>query len=190
MKNQIRAFVGIPIAPSVRGSIEKLMKSLRNQVDGVKWIDTQNLHVTLKFLGDVPMNELHRIIAAVEQGAASAEAFDLEFCGCGVFPDRTNPKTIWIGTTIGSEELTTAATAIENELFKLGYPKENRRFSPHLTIGRAKRDVSVSETLSTFLDEKKEFPFGSFGVDEVVVYSSELTRNGPIYDELATIPLR
>ncbi len=190
MKNQIRAFVAVSLSSAVQSSVEKLIRSLRQEIDGVKWVDTQNLHITLKFLGDVPMNELHRIIAAIQRGAESVETFDLEFRGCGVFPNAEQPRTIWIGAGQGSEELTVAATAIEDELFKLGFPKEHRRFSPHLTIGRVKRDVRVSEAVSGFLTERSELAFGSSGVDEVIVYSSELTRNGPIYDELATIPLR
>jgi 2'-5' RNA ligase len=189
MKNQIRAFVAVPLAPVVRGAVEKLIRTLKQEIDGVKWVDAQNLHITLKFLGDVPMTELHRIIAAVQRGVESVEAFDLAFCGCGVFPNSEQPKTLWIGCGLGSEELTTCATAIENELFKLGFPKEHRRFSPHLTIGRAKRDTRVSDAVSRLLAERSQQPFGSCDVDEVIVYSSELTRNGPIYDELATIPL-
>ena len=190
MKNQIRAFVAVSLSAAVRASVEKLIRTLKRELDGVKWVDPQNLHITLKFLGDVPTNELHRIIAAVKRGAESLETFDLEFQGCGVFPNPEQPRTLCVGVGNGSKELTAAAATIENELVKLGYPKEHRKFSPHLTIGRAKRDVRVSDAMSRLLAESVRRPFGSSDVDEVIVYSSELTRSGPIYDELATIPLR
>ena len=190
MKNQIRAFVAVSLSAAVRGSVDTLIRTLRQEIDGVQWVDTQNLHLTLKFLGDVPMNELHRIIAAVQRGAEAVETFDLEFCGCGVFPNPEQPRTLWIGCDRGSDKLTVCAMTIENELFKLGFPKENRRFSPHLTIGRTKRNGRLTDGVSRFLTEYAQQSFGSSGVDEVIVYSSELTRGGPIYDELATIPLR
>ena len=190
MRNQIRAFVAVSLSVAVRASVDKLIRALKQEIDGIKWVDTQNLHITLKFLGDVPMNELHRIIAAVQRGAETVETFDLEFRGCGVFPNPEQPRTLWIGCGSGSKELTILATALENELFKLGFPKESRRFSPHLTIGRTKRDARISDAVSRFLAEHSEQPFGSSGVDDIIVYSSELTRSGPIYDELATVPLR
>ena len=190
MKNQIRVFVAISLSAAVRGAVEKLIRTLRHEIDGVKWVDPQNLHITLKFLGDVPMNELHRIIVAVQRGAEAVETFDIEFRSCGIFPSPEQPRTLWIGTARGATELTIAATAIENELFKLGFPKEHRRFSPHLTIGRTKRDARLSHTAVQLLTDRAQQSFGTCGVDDVIVYSSELTRNGPIYDALATIPLR
>ena len=190
MKNQIRTFIAVPLSAAVRGAVEKLIRTFRQELNGVQWVDMRNLHITLKFLGDVPMNELHRVIAAVQRGAESAQMFDLEFRGCGAFPNSQEPRTLWIGTDVGSKKLTATATTIENELFKLGFPKEHRRFTPHLTIGRVKRTAQAPDHVSRLLAEHSRQQFGSCGVDEVVVYSSELTRSGPIYDELATVPLR
>lgn len=190
MKNQVRAFLAVDLSEAVRSNVAKLIRSLQPRIDGTKWVETQNLHVTLKFLGDVPLTELHHLIAAVTRGAQATEAFDLEFLGCGAFPNLESPKTIWVGCDRGAEELTRLAGSIEEELFQCGYPKENRRFSPHLTIGRVKRGASTDVSLTEFFRQQQGRPFGSCGIDQVALYSSELTRRGPIYDELAVIPLR
>lgn len=191
MKNQIRAFIAVDLSEAVRSTIAKLIRSLRSKIDGTKWVEPENLHLTLKFLGDIPINDLHRLIAAMTRAASQIEPFDLEFLGCGAFPQAEHPKTVWIGCDRGSEDLTRLAKAVEDEMFQLGFPRENRRFSPHLTIGRVKRDSKIADTsFADFFEEQKLRPFGSCGVDQLVLYSSELTRRGPIYDELAVVPLR
>ena len=189
MRNQIRAFIAVDLSESIRSGVAKLIKAVEPHVDDTKWVSPENLHVTLKFLGDVPLNELPALIKAVQKGTENVEAFDLEFLGCGAFPDLLSPKTIWLGCDRGADELTILASRIEDELFRLGYPKESRRFSPHLTIGRLKKG-GAARSLAEFFDVYKEKPFGSCGVDEVVIYSSELTRQGPKYDALATVPLK
>lgn len=191
MKNQVRAFIAVNLSQQIRANAAKLIRSLQSQLDFVRWVESENMHVTLKFLGDIPINELYRIVSAIRAGADQVESFDLEFLGCGAFPDMQSPRTIWIGCNYGADELTRLAGAIENELFKIGYPKENRRFSPHLTIGRIKKGHPASDGfLPAFFAEQQDHVFGSCSIDELVLYSSELTRRGPIYDELAVIPLR
>lgn len=191
MRNQVRAFIAVDLSSSVRSSVGKLVRSLQNEIDGTKWVEPQNLHVTLKFLGDTQLNDLPRLIEAMQRAAATVKAFDLDFIGCGAFPNLADPKTIWIGCEQGAEELTRLAAAVEDELFKLGYPKENRRFSPHLTIGRVKKTSrNNGEFLTDFFEQKAAAPFGSCDVDEIILYSSELTRRGPIYDVLATVTLK
>lgn len=191
MRNQIRTFVAVNLSSSVQAGVAKLIRSLQAEVEGTKWVETQNLHVTLKFLGDIPLNDLPRLIDALIRAAQQVESFDLEFSGFGAFPDEKSPKTIWIGCERGAEELTRLAAHIEEELFQLGYSKENRRFSPHLTIGRVKKGNPFSDdALTRLFETQRSRSFGSCGVDEMVLYSSELTRRGPIYDELAVVPLK
>jgi 2'-5' RNA ligase len=188
MKNQLRMFIAVSLSPSVLPSIEKMMRILQANVEGVHWVEPKNLHITLKFLGDVPLNDLPQLIRAVTQSVETTPSFDLAFHGFGVFPSRASPKTIWIGCREGSEELGQIAERINEGLLPLGFPREARRFSAHLTIGRIKRAVQHSP-LIPLLDEQQDRSFGSCSVSEVQIFSSELTRRGSIYDELAAIPL-
>jgi len=189
MKNHLRTFIAVSLPPSVQTGIGKLIRSLQSHGDGVSWVETRNLHITLKFLGDTPLNDLPQLIHAVTQSIQQTDSFDLTLHGIGVFPNWESPKTIWIGCREGSEELRQLAEKIGKGLIPLGFPMEARKFSPHLTIGRIKK-VAVESSLMSMLAEQKDCSFGSRCVDEVQIISSELTRKGPLYDELAAIPLR
>lgn len=140
MKSTVRAFIAIEISGGVRASARKAIKPLKAAFPDVKWVDDENFHVTLKFLGpNVPTTELHRLIEAVERACRNFEQFDLIFEGLGAFPNPSNPRTIWIGVTDGVDELRRLAKRVDEELEALGYPVESREFSPHLTVGRTRQ---------------------------------------------------
>ena len=188
MKNCLRTFIAVSLSSSVLAEIKQAVRTFQANSEGVLWVEPKNLHVTLKFLGDMPLNELPQLIDAVTQSVCQARSFDLTFQGFGAFPNWESPKTLWIGCREGSEELRHLADKIDESLLPLGFPKEARRFSPHLTIGRIKKTARHSPLLP-LLDEQQNRRFGSCSVREVQIFSSELTKRGPIYDELATIPL-
>jgi len=189
MKNHLRTFIAVSLPSSVLTGIEKLVRSFQSHGDGVNWVETNNLHITLKFLGDTPLNDLPKLINTVTQSIQHTDSFDVALHGIGVFPNWESPKTIWIGCREGADELRQLAESINKDLIPLGFPIESRRFSPHLTIGRVKKTTREAPLMS-MLAEQRDRSFGSCSVSEVQIFSSELTRKGPIYDELAAIPLR
>lgn len=208
MNSTIRAFIAVDISPAIRSQAQKAVKPLQNAFPDVKWVDDENFHVTLKFLGpNVPTTELHLLIAAIERACKGVEQFDLVFEGLGAFPDSSNPRSIWIGVTDGIDEIRNLAARIDKELEALGYPVEGREFRPHLTIGRSRkkdRNVKVkipqyatvqnatnsqNASLTDMLNERSDLYFGTSPVDNVVLYSSDLQRNGPQYEPLAIIEL-
>jgi 2'-5' RNA ligase len=189
MKNRLRTFIAVSLSPSILAGIEKLMRTLQSNGEGVHWVEPQNLHITLKFLGDVPLNDLPQLISTTTQCVSRTDSFDMTLQGFGAFPSWESPKTIWIGCQEGSEELEKLAERINEGLRSLGFPKEARRFSPHLTIGRVKKPTQGSP-LMPILDANHNRLFGSCSISEVQIFSSELTRRGPFYTELAAITLR
>lgn len=192
MKPFVRAFIAVDISPSVRTEARKALKDVAAAFPNVKWVDDENFHVTLKFLGSVPTTDLHRVVRAVETACRGFEQFDLLFEGVGAFPNAENPRTIWIGVGDGVREIRRLASRIDDEMAKIGYPPENREFSPHLTVGRARqkdREESFAGGLSRMISERANVFIGTSPVDAVVVYSSELERGGPKYEALAEIEL-
>ncbi len=206
MNSTIRAFIAVEISSAIRTQVKKAANPLQNAFPNVKWVDDENFHVTLKFLGpNVPTNELHLLIAAIERACKGVEQFDLVFEGLGAFPDVSNPRTIWIGVSDGVEQIRNLAARIDKELEALGYPVEGRKFSPHLTIGRARQkdrnakapkyvtrqNIKAVEnaSLADMLNERSDLYFGSSPVDNVILFSSDLQRNGPQYEHLAVIDL-
>ncbi len=186
MKNQIRAFIAVDLSEKIRLGIERFVQTLRNPNDGIKWVESGNLHLTLKFLGDIPVADVPAISKAMTDAAASVEPFDLEWFGLGAFPNPNFPKIVWIGCRAGSESIIRLATEVEDKIVQLGYPKENRAFSPHLTLGRIKQ---TGHSFAETIEAEKNRSFGTGPVSEIVLYSSDLTSQGPIYTKLASAPL-
>ena len=189
MKHTIRTFVAVEISSAVRRRAEELIEQLRGSPADVKWVEAQNLHLTLKFLGDVPSGEIARVCEAVQQGAGEAEPFELEVRGAGAFPNARRPRTLWLGSGDGEEEMVALHGHLEGPLKKLGFRGEHRRFHPHLTIGRVRRGGPGVAQLGQLLQQHADFIAGRVQVSEVVVFSSQLDRTGPTYEPLSRAKL-
>lgn len=185
---KIRTFVAVAASPEVcRGALD-LVAALRVTAGDVKWVEDQNLHWTLQFLGDVDELETPAVCDAVAAALRDLEPFELEARGAGAFPSPDRPRTLWLGAGRGSKEMILLQKAIQKKLGKLGFRGEARRYVPHLTLGRAGRHARP-ESLSAELAELADYEAGSMLVDEVTVYASRLSREGPTYDILSRAPL-
>lgn len=186
---RIRSFIAIPVASGVASRAQELIRRLRTCNAAVNWVAPHNLHLTLKFLGETPINETPEICAAVTRAAADAPPFDLAFRGLSAFPSPEKPRTIWLGISDGMDELAELAQRVDDELNLLGYPREARRFTPHLTIGRVRETILPDHPLIEAMARHVDYDANVMGVDEVVVYASFLERGGPIYDALGSAEL-
>jgi RNA 2',3'-cyclic 3'-phosphodiesterase len=189
MKKTLRTFVGIEISNPIRARAGELIAALQNSPADVKWVETHNLHLTLKFLGDVHQHEVVEVCQAVSRGAAKVEPFDLEIRGAGAFPNAARPRTVWIGATDGADQMVLLHDAIEAALAKLGYREEHRRFQTHLTIGRVRGDGEGIVELGKLLQQHTDALIGRVNIQKVTVFCSTLTPEGPIYEVLGTARL-
>jgi 2'-5' RNA ligase len=183
-----RTFIAVEITSALRRRAVELARQLAAASGDVKWVAAENLHWTMQFLGDVDELEIPAVCAAVAAAAAERQPFDLAAIGVGAFPSADRPRTLWLGAGQGAEAMIGLHSAIERRLRKLGYRGENRRFTPHLTIGRAGR-TSRPQSLAQELAALADFDAGMMRVDQVTVFASQLTRDGPIYDALSRLPL-
>ncbi len=190
MKDTVRSFVAVETSPAVRQRAADLIEVLAASGAKASWVKPQSLHLTLKFLDEVRWNEIAEVTAAVQQAAQAAEPFELEICGAGAFPSPGRPRTIWLGTAGGSESLAALHAALEKTLKPLGFPKEHRRFAAHLTLGRVRDAPAAAGRLGPLIKQHADYSAGQFTVHELVVFSSELTPQGPIYDILGRGPLK
>jgi RNA 2',3'-cyclic 3'-phosphodiesterase len=181
VKQTLRVFVAIELDPDFCSSAMKLVEILSMAGADVKWVEPDNMHVTLKFLGDVSLTDTARICDAVKKAADEYQPFDIEFAGAGAFPNLGRPRTIWLGTREGSEPMRQLVESLESRLQKLGFRRENRPFQAHLTLGRVRRGGPEIAELGRLIAENAEFPAGASGVSEVIVFSSDLTSAGPVY---------
>ena len=181
----IRTFICIEIPDSIKRRIDCLQKALR-QIDAqVSWTKPSNIHLTLKFLGGVSPSRIERVTEAVERAASGIGPFEVEVSGAGCFPSPRNPRVLWIGLPNVPDALKQLFANIEDELAGEGFARENRKFSPHLTIGRprnSKNSASGAEALIAGGFEPE-----TFEATEVIVMRSQLNPTGSIYTPQATI---
>ncbi len=193
MKSTLRTFIAVEISADVREQAGRLVKRLERSDADVNWVGPKNLHLTLKFLGDVPATETIEVCRAVERAVSGLAPFQIQLAGAGAFPSAANPRAVWIGVTEGEDEMIRLHDALDKELSGLGYPAEQRKFRPHLTIGRARRGRGGGggvNDLPDLLEENKEFPAGAMPVREIIVFSSQLDSTGPIYTPLGRARLK
>jgi 2'-5' RNA ligase len=187
MAKMLRTFIAVEISDAIRQRALKLQRVLGEGLASVKWVEPENIHMTLQFLGNVPDIEVPKVCRLARESVADTARFTLTVSGAGSFPNAQRPRTLWLGVTEGAELMTRIYEALEQRLTPLGYRHEERRFTPHLTIGRV-RDSSPQ--LADRLAEYSDWNGGSMEVKEITVMSSELTSDGPHYTTLGRAPLR
>jgi len=185
---QVRTFVAIEATAVVRARAGELIALLRESGAGMRWVRPDAMHLTLKFLGDVEEGDLGDLCQAVVSAVARHSQFEVSFVGAGAFPRTVRPRTVWLGVRDGYDAVCALQASIESSLEEIGIEREGRRFSPHLTLGRAKHDAS-NRRLSDLIARSAEFDAGRMLVEEVVVFSSELRSDGPVHTPLAHAPL-
>ncbi|HUY36791.1 MAG TPA: RNA 2',3'-cyclic phosphodiesterase [Pirellulales bacterium] len=189
MSRPLRTFVAVAASREVRGRAAQLISELSCTAAKVRWVEPENLHFSLKFLGDVELLEIPKVCEAVARAVAGQPPFEIVARGAGAFPDADRPRTIWLGVRDGSEPMVELNAHVERELAPLGFRRERRRFRPHLTIGRVRDGRPGLSELGRLVRQHADFVGGVVSVDEVVVFSSALGRDGPFYEPLSTATL-
>lgn len=182
----MRLFVALEIPVPVREALAALLRELRPLAPQVKWVRAENLHVTLKFIGEVPSQKAEGIRAALAQFRTEG-AFDLRFRGLGFFPNEKRPRVFWAGIECDSR-LARLAAEIEAKLEPLGIARESRAFSPHLTLARFPAP-GMPEKLRAAVDGSRGRDFGELRANEFVLIESKLKSSGAEYTPLQSFPL-
>jgi 2'-5' RNA ligase len=182
---RIRTFIAIPVGDEVRQRLVELQETLAEVAPGVKWVQPANIHLTLLFLGEVDSRELPAICRAVQNTVADHNGFSITVEGAGCFPNARRPRVLWVGIGQGQQEVVAIHDALEKPLLELGcYRREERRYTPHVTLGRIEGNAGT-DALSRELAKQKAWKAGELAVDEIHVMSSELRSEGPIYSVLS-----
>ena len=183
----MRAFIAVEISEEARGAVARLQSELQSVGADVKWVEPENLHQTLKFLGEVEESRVPDLAAALNASLRTPPfSFTLE--GTGAFPRPEHPRILWVGVQEGKDPLIGLARAVEAACSGCGFPPEERPFSPHLTIGRVRSPKGLGR-----LAEKlhgTQFQSGKSEVGEVALFQSVLRPGGPFYPVVRKIPLK
>ena len=185
-----RTFIGVAVGDSIRATAKAMQQTLARCGADVKWVEEENLHVTLLFLGEIDDGDLVNACKFAAKAAAKEPPFALRVGGVGAFPTPRRPKILWGGITEGAEALVRLHAAIAEPLLEHGaYRQEERGYTPHLTLGRATGEADAN-MLALELPKHLSWNAGQTPVEEVLVYSSELRRDGLEYTVLGRSPLR
>lgn len=184
----LRTFIAVELASAVQHAAAGLIRQLAAAGSDVKWVEEENIHVTLHFLGDVAEEEIPQLVRPLDKAVRPLPAFPIEVRQVGAFPNVHRPRTLWLGVTDGAEELAVVHQVLRDELAALGFRTEHRGFVPHATIGRVRGTRRMQE-LAAALGSHENFLAGESLVHHVTVFSSEMRPGGSIYTPLAHIPL-
>ena len=182
----LRTFIALDMSAEIKAALENYLQPLKSRRGRVSWVKPENLHLTLKFLGNTPADRIDELASVLQEIAAAATPFPATVSGSGAFPNDEHPRVLWVGLNEKTGALQNLVRAIDARLQPLGFAPEKKRFTPHLTIGRIK-DPRIPEVIRGL----KEKPFAAMAAqfDEIIFMKSELHPSGSIYTPLLKLTL-
>lgn len=189
----IRSFIAIELSQDFLDGLIAVQDELRSEEwsDEVRWVRPEGIHLTLKFLGDVPKSRIDAIGDGVAQATAGIQPFTVTAEDLGVFPNWRRPRVLWVGVGDDTRQLHTLQEQVEQEMADLGFEPEGRAFHPHFTLGRVNRGAgnAYKRRLGEALQDYEVDRVGEMWVDEVSLMRSQLKPQGAVYTELGAYPL-
>lgn len=171
--------------PAIVSKIAAVQEQLEASGAKLKLVELENLHLTLRFIGEIPRELVEKVIEALR--SVEFSPFTIRFVGLGAFPNPRRPRVIWVGVEEGAKELSELSAKVNSGIAKLKLPKQEEEFTPHLTIARVKSGVG---SLPRLIEENANVEFGSMLVDRFRLKKSTLTSRGPIYETLFEVKAR
>lgn len=176
----MRLFIATPISSEAEKELSRIIGKLKDSGAAVKWVAPSNIHLTLKFLGDTDEKLLPELKQIIDEVAGNHKQIKSGLGELGAFPNLNRPRVYWVGLKSGAKELAAIATELENEVHHFGFPKENRPFKSHLTLGRVKAPNGLQK-LNELLNSEKVSPL-ELTFDRIILFKSTLTPRGPVYE--------
>lgn len=185
----MRLFIAIDLNQQIKDKIKILQENLAKINTDIRWVKPENIHITIKFLGEVKDEKIEKISNRLKEICFSFQSFTFDINEAGSFPDWKAPRVIWLGVGSGREELTRLAEIISEIFYKeFGFKKENTEFNAHITIGRVK-SFKNTEKIKEVLDTSN-LDFGKVKVNEIILMKSALTPGGSVYEPISCFHLR
>jgi 2'-5' RNA ligase len=190
---EIRAFVAIELDRAFQVALRQIQAPLkRSKVSHIaRWVSPDSVHLTLKFLGNIPVNRVDEIRQAIVHSCEGFTPFAVSLVGLGCFPDARRPRVIWVGVGGDVETLTMLQQSVDSELTRIGFKPEKRGFTAHLTLARIRDRARPHERveLARLVTDAQAVPAVSMDVREVCFIRSDLKPTGAVYTRLAAVSL-
>ena len=183
-KKSIRAFLAVEIPPDIKDRIREIQRGLTPLVRDIRWTRPEGIHLTLKFFGNISNDDIPCISRVIERKTRDTAPIVLQVKELGVFPGPGRPRVLWIGMQGEIDRLSRLQGEIESDLQECGFQREERRFTPHLTLGRAKSQKKMFTSIANVLTDKETYHAGQFGVRGLTLFKSDLKPEGAVYTKL------
>ncbi len=183
MTETIRTFIAIDLSEENQNKLALIQDKLKECPTCVRWVKPENIHLTLKFLGDISQNKIQKIIKLIPGIYKDAAPFAFDITHLGAFPKISRPNIIWVGIENNADKLRGLADKLEHGLVSLGFAKKPKKFSPHITIGRVKNFKGVKKFIEAIESIQIDPPLLQDDIT-ISLYQSTLTSQGPVYTPL------
>jgi RNA 2',3'-cyclic 3'-phosphodiesterase len=189
MSETIRSFIAIELPEAVVSLLARIQQDLKSLRLKAGWVRPQNIHLTLKFLGNIKADDIEKIGGAMKEAAQHCGPFTLTAGGIGFFPGIKRPRVIWVGVGGQTGELFALQRDLEDRLAAVDFPKEKRSFRGHLTLGRF-RDGPAPDVIRRVFEEYANFGKEEFKIHRIVLFKSDLKPSGAVYSQLLQAELK
>lgn len=188
----MRSFIAIDLPKEIKDYIALLQQKLKKSDADVKWIAPVNVHLTLKFLGEIEDKEKNQITSILSEISLNHSPFSLNLGSIGTFPNVRHPRVIWVGLNKGDFELKEIVRGLEERIEKIGIPKEDKPFASHITIGRIRTNLNRNKLIQslTAIEKNSEKENPRFLVTKITLFKSTLTPKGPVYEAVNETTLK
>jgi len=187
----MRTFIAIDLPKDIKETLADLEEQLKTCAADVKWVAPKNIHLTLKFLGEIEEDKLEKINQILEEVAKTNTTFSLGIFSLGAFPKINFPRIIWVGVNQGKNQVEELAKELEDKIAKIGIAKEKRPFSSHITLGRIRSGLNREKLVQSLIQHSGlEGKNLQFLVTKICLFKSTLTSGGPVYEAVKEINLK
>lgn len=187
----MRVFIAVELPENVKAKVAKIQDKIKklDNVNRIKWVSPDSLHITLKFLGEIEKERLKDVFEAAEKTSCNFSCFSVNIQGMGIFPESGTPRVLWVGIEEGSLELLQIVQKLETDLFEKGFAREKKDWKPHITIGRVKQ-INNKQLIKNLVSREKNMEGAKVKVEKISVMQSRLTPQGAIYTPLKRFSLQ
>ncbi len=179
----LRLFIALELSDQQKKEMHELQQRTKQYLKGVRWVRPQGMHLTLKFLGDTEESRVEQVQDILKQASEQIDPFAIKYGSSGVFPGPKKARVLWVGLKDGEEKAKLLANILEEGFCKIGFKKEKRHYSPHLTIGRL-RNPQPEEMVKKYLEKESTFLSSSVEAQSVILYQSKISVQGAEYTVL------
>jgi 2'-5' RNA ligase len=186
---KIRSFLAFELPLEIKNVVARISEELRQSTLNAKWVKVDNIHLTLVFMGNIETEDIPAIARGVKEVCQAFGPFDLSLKGIGCFPNRRNPRVLWLGLDGDLEPMSDFRDALQGHLTGFGIREEKRKFKPHLTLGRFRKPKKMDSKEDQLLSKYEDLSSSVCSLKELILFKSDLKPTGAVYSKVEAWPL-